>query len=67
MKVLRHAPKKTAVEKVCTIDCPCGCKFEFTNTDPAIQKTLNKYDHTEGRIACPDCGTIFRLSVKFFV
>ena len=66
MKVLRHAPKKTAVERTCTISCTCGCKFEFTNTDPAIQTALNKYDQTIYRIACPECGIIFRLSNQLF-
>lgn len=65
MKILRHAFIKPAVEKTCTISCTCGCKFEFTNTDPAIERVLNKYDQTEGRIKCPECGTIFRLSNQF--
>lgn len=67
MKILRHAPTKTVAEKVYTIDCPCGCKFEFTNTDPAIEEVLNKYDHTEYYISCPDCGTMFRLSDCIFL
>ena len=66
MKILQHAPKKTEAEKVCTISCACGCRFEFDSDDPLIERQLDKWDRTCSFIKCPECGNKFYLKPSFF-
>lgn len=62
MKILQHGHKSPETEKVCTIYCACGCRFQFGNKDPLIEE-----DNIYHFIKCPDCGNRFRLKLTFFL
>jgi hypothetical protein len=66
MKILQHAPKRNSYQKVCTISCACGCRFEFGPDDPLIEHQLDKWDRTYSFIKCPECGNKFHLKPSFF-
>lgn len=65
MKILRHGKKQNNLVKICTIECACGCVFEFTADDPKIHWKKDTLNHVYHYIKCPDCNTYFTLKPSF--
>lgn len=68
MKILQHGRyvDNPETQRVCDITCACGCRFLFTNRDPAIERD-NYCEKIPAYIKCPECNTPFRLSALFFL
>lgn len=67
MNIIQHGRKSSETEKICTIYCDCGCRFQFGNKDPLIEEQWDKWDNIYRFIRCPDCGNRFRLKPAFFL